>query len=180
MADLNLANAIINMQAQVNNYAVAELLKGSGAGNLTHSGSIYTLDFGTLYQNSATTLYATLQEKNGAIGPSADWLSGYFQLVDANDFGENGFDPFSQLAAGYTTGALNLAFNTANLGTFSDEIILHSSGGNISGYNGALGDITLIINGQVVQSSSVPEPTTMLLLGLGLIGLAGVRRKFKQ
>ena len=28
--------------------------------------------------------------------------------------------------------------------------------------------------------SSIPEPTTMLLFGLGLIGLAGVRRKFQK
>jgi len=38
--------------------------------------------------------------------------------------------------------------------------------------------VVLFVDGVSVTSSSVPEPASMLLLSLGLMGLAGVRRKF--
>jgi hypothetical protein len=40
-------------------------------------------------------------------------------------------------------------------------------------------DVTVFANGEEYVAGPVPEPTTMLLLGSGLIGLAGVRRRKK-
>jgi len=45
------------------------------------------------------------------------------------------------------------------------------------GYLNGLGEEVIDFTFRVGPNSSVPEPTTMLLLGLGLIGFAGVSRK---
>jgi hypothetical protein len=39
--------------------------------------------------------------------------------------------------------------------------------------------ITIASGTGIFEATSVPEPATMLLLGLGLMGVAGIRRKFK-
>ena len=73
----------------------------------------------------------------------------------------------------------NPAFITSNGGTTAGaEAVLAT----------ALADGTAYFNihttfrpgGEIRGFLTVPEPTTTLLLSLGLIGLAGVRRKFKK
>jgi hypothetical protein len=43
----------------------------------------------------------------------------------------------------------------------------------------AEGNLAAIGFFRIDQVSSVPEPATMLLFGIGLVGIAGIRRKFK-
>ena len=61
------------------------------------------------------------------------------------------------------------------LGPASEQYLVMMGLPNLD-WNDAQGPLA----GCIVESSSVPEPGTMLLIGLGLVGLAGVRRKFQK
>ena len=67
---------------------------------------------------------------------------------------------------------------------FELDALLWDAGNLVGGYafnwNGSDFILTQFITDPTGYNRSVPEPATMLLLGLGLMGLAGARRKFKK
>jgi hypothetical protein len=65
-------------------------------------------------------------------------------------------------------------------GDYNGLILLHPFGYNSSRFNGTLPDIALNLQAEVVSGQSVPEPSTWILLVIGLGTLGWIRRMRKM
>jgi hypothetical protein len=135
------------------------------------AGSIW-FDFAT----PVTSFGFDLVDVEGPVEYGAD--SGYFAAFyddETNLLGKIGFGEFVNPSSQYYDSTVAYGNNTANriepitaadLGVTSFNVVEISFGGSAGLDN--------------VNSTPVPEPATMLLLGTGLVGLVGFRKKFKK
>jgi hypothetical protein len=145
----------------------------SASGYTGHWGVLYKQEVGGgeegAFANSYNTTFTPAREPKGATiaydGSPDPYINGnpIFLLVKDGRFGHYLFN-LSKLDLD-NNGTYEYSWNGR------DPIVLSSfydSGGSIS---------HVTIYG---TNTTVPEPTTLLLLGFGLVGLAGVRRKFHK
>jgi hypothetical protein len=153
LPDLLLCDVPISFSGTVDNYATAAIEEMSGGGTFTQSGSVYTLNLGTVEIGTAAPT-VDLGVLNAASG-LADLLSGSFGASGASAFTNTGLSGFSGLGAGQADTAPSIILSTATAGMFTESITLNSAGSNSSGYSGTLAPETLTVTGVVLP----PAPT---------------------
>jgi hypothetical protein len=130
-----------------------------GGGNYTFTADWLSAQFGAVHFGVLNTTFDAMYGKWIQNNPSV-WT--YFGLYFAPNTGE------AQNQDNYPIGIF--AF-------LADDPLLYPSGFDLSGLYQAAHNGEVTVSGGTGIFRAVPEPATMLLLGLGLLGLAGIRRK---
>jgi hypothetical protein len=147
LSDTLLAPKTINVQAQVNNFAVANVTKLSGNGTLNTTGANdFTLNLGSTMQGLGS-LSAELGVSNDGAAP-ADELAGSF-TPSAPAFTFAGFGSFTSLAGGSTHAGLMIQLTSATIGSFVGQITFQPQSTNPQPFSMNLSPITIHLLGTV-------------------------------
>ena len=147
----------------VDNFANPVFDNLSNVGTFANSGTVATLNLGTISQGSGTFVF-DLGVLNDITGP-ADLASGTLQATGSSAFSLGGAATFSDLVAGESAVASTVTLDTASPGTFTETVTLAAIDSNSSGYSAALPNETLTVTGTVAPTSFSPAIATVLTPG---------------